>query len=202
MPYQTYEAGNTAPIVRARLNANVAAAEEHEATAANPHGMELTQDSIIAETLVLAGVDVGAALVDLSGAPARMRDLSFPITADGEALVSAPGVYSFCVGAALDGYRIVAVGLGVMQAGDGGPTTAQVRRARDTAGTPRTRTELDVLSTVLTLDSQHVNSTTSTAPAVIDATHALLQKGDFVFFDIETVSPVAPTGATGSITVQ
>ncbi len=65
MAYQTYQAGDTAPIVRGKLNGNVAAAQAHEAESANPHGATLTQAAIVADELTLGGVDVAAALAAL-----------------------------------------------------------------------------------------------------------------------------------------
>lgn len=109
------------------------------------------------------------------------------------------GVYAFRVPSDMNGMNLISVGAGVVTAGTTGTTDIQLRRLRDTAGTPRTRTAADMLSTKLTIDSAEVCSTTAATAAVINSSNDDVVTGDMILVDVDAVSSTAPKGLSVSL---
>lgn len=127
------------------------------------------------------------------------KSTSFSVVGSGTNCAVGDGVYAFRVPSDMNGMNLIGVGAGVVTAGTTGTTDIQLRRLRDTAGTPRTRTAADMLSTKLTIDSAEVDSETAATAAVIDTSYDDVQTGDLILVDIDAVSTTAPKGLSVSL---
>lgn len=87
----------------------------------------------------------------------------------------------------LNGMSLIAAGASCSAPASAGVTTIQYRRVR--AGSA----DVDMLSTPLTLDTGEIDTITAAVPAVINAANDLVQTGDQIHFDIDSVG----TGALG-----
>jgi hypothetical protein len=102
-------------------------------------------------------------------------------TGDGKAYVT--------IAAELDGFNLVAVGI-AMGAGKptgGGNVTVDLARLRAATAGAASRTEVDILSTNLTIDSNEWDSKDAATAAVIDAANDDMAEGDVIRVDIDQV---------------
>lgn len=99
-------------------------------------------------------------------------------TGDGKAYVRIPSV--------MNGWNLVAVAAHLTTVSSSGIPTVQLRRTRSGS-------DVDMLSTKLTIDANETDSSTAAAAAAINATNDDVNTGDMVSIDID----VAGTGAKG-----
>ena len=87
----------------------------------------------------------------------------------------------------LNGMTLVTVGASCSTAASSGITEIQYRRVRTAAA------DVDLLSAPITLDVGEIDSATAAVPPVINSGVAMVQTGDQIHFDIDSVG----TGALG-----
>ena len=68
----------------------------------------------------------------------------------------------------------------------------QIRRSRGAA----TRSDADMLSTKLTIDSGETSSATAATAAVVNTSNDDVATGDLIYVDVDAVSTTAPQGLT------
>ena len=107
----------------------------------------------------------------------------------------ADGVYAFCVPASMANMDIIACVATVHTAGTTSTTDIQIRRRRDT-------TDVDVLSTKLTIDTGETSSITAVNPFVVNTANDDLDEGDLIFIDIDAISTTAPKGLFVTVMAQ
>ena len=112
------------------------------------------------------------------------RIIELKIIDDTTVLTTGDGKLSFCIPASLDGSVLRQVAAFVSTVSSSGTPTIQIRNVTDS---------VDMLSTRITIDANEKTSYTAAAPAVIDPTKNILQKGDIIAIDVD----VAGTGAKG-----
>lgn len=123
----------------------------------------------------LAGSNLGTAAVSLL--------VSDP---NGSAITTGDGKCYFRVPSSLNGMNLIAVAASVDTVSSSGIPTVQLRRKRSGS-------DVDMLSTKLTIDASETDSSTAAAAAVIDASNDDVATGDRIYIDID----VAGTGAKG-----
>ena len=87
----------------------------------------------------------------------------------------------------LNGMSLINLGAACSTAASSGTTSIQYRRVR--AGSA----DADMLSTAVTIDAGEIDSSTAATPPVINASNRIVQTGDQIHFDVDTVG----TGASG-----
>jgi len=107
----------------------------------------------------------------------------------------ADGKSAFVVPASMNGMNIVAATASVHTAGTTNTTDIQIRRRRVT-------TDVDVLSTKITIDSTEQSSVTADAPLVINTSNDDLATGDNIYVDVDAISTTPATGLSVTITAQ
>lgn len=123
----------------------------------------------------------------LSSILTPLRTVSFPVTdPEGNALEVRDGQQHFLVPAHLVGLNLVGVRASVSTVSSSGVPTVQIRRKR--AGS-----DVDMLSTKLTIDASEYCSSTAATPAVINTSNDDLAADDQIFIDVD----VAGTGTKG-----
>lgn len=121
----------------------------------------------------LAGSNLGEKTVEL---------VVFDFTTD---VTTGDGKFYFHVPSPLDGMNLVEVHAEVITAGTTNTTDIQIANATDS---------VDMLSTVLTIDSGETGSDSAAAPAVIDGTKDDVVTNDLLRIDVDAVSTTAPKG--------
>ena len=95
--------------------------------------------------------------------------------------------------AELDGANLVEVHAMVITAGTTGTTDIQIYNLTDT---------VDMLSTVITIDSGETGSDTAATPAVIDTDNDDVAENDVIRIDVDAVSTTAPKGLVVTLAFQ
>lgn len=98
---------------------------------------------------------------------------------------NAAGDQIFRVPSKLDGWNLVEVAAYVETAGTTGTTDIQIHNVTDA---------VDMLTTVITIDSGETDTSTAATAAVIDTTNDDVSTGDKIRFDVDAISTTAPTG--------
>ena len=132
---------------------------------------------------------------NLAGSHFGERGFNVALVASNVDVAVGNGIYAFCVPAALAGMNIVNCVATVHTAGTTGTTDLQIRRRRNT-------TDVDVLSTVMTIDSGEVSSKDAATPYVINTGNDDLAEGDLLFIDIDAISTTAPKGLFVTVMAQ
>ncbi|MCK5617637.1 hypothetical protein KAR91_88045 [Candidatus Pacearchaeota archaeon] len=132
---------------------------------------------------------------NLAGSHFGERGFNVALVASNVDVAVSDGIYAFCVPAALAGMNIVNCVATVHTAGTTGTTDIQIRRRRDT-------TDVDVLSTKLTIDSGETSSITAATEFVVNAANDDLVEGDLLFVDIDAISTTAPKGLFVTVMAQ
>lgn len=104
----------------------------------------------------------------------------------GSAITTGDGKAYFRVPATLNGMNLIGVTASLSTVSSSGIPTVQLRRKRSGS-------DVDMLSTKLTIDASEVDSSTAAAAAVINSSNDDVATGDQIYFDID----VAGTGAKG-----
>lgn len=102
------------------------------------------------------------------------------------------GTAGFFIFSDLNGFNLVGVEGGVAVAGTTGTTDVQIRRSRGAA----TRSDADMLSTKLTIDSGETSSATAATAAVVNTSNDDVATGDMIYVDVDAVSTTEPQGLT------
>jgi len=95
------------------------------------------------------------------------------------------GQAHFIVPEEMAGMKLVRVAATVITAGTTNSTTIQIHNVTD---------NVDMLSTVMSIESGEKSTRTSASPGVIDTAHNDVAAGDDLSFDVKTVSTTAPKG--------
>jgi len=125
------------------------------------------------------------ALIESAIQASRTYSLTVSAPADG-VLITGDGQASFLVPAHLNGLVLSSVKAVLSTVSSSGAPTFQVRRRR--AGS-----DVDMLTTALSVDAGEYSSATAATPAVIDTSNDDVATGDLVIVDVD----VAGTGAIG-----
>jgi len=91
----------------------------------------------------------------------------------------------FVVPDELDGMNLVRVAATVVTAGTTNSTTIQIANVTDA---------VDMLSTLMAIETTETSTRTSTTPGVIDTTKDDVATGDVLRIDVDAVSTTAPKG--------
>ena len=121
------------------------------------------------------------------------KEITIAGVASGSNTAVADGTVGVVVPASMNGMNLVAAVVAVYAPGTTGTTDFQLRRSR--AGT-----DVDMLSTKLTVDSGEYSSATAAAAAVIDATKDDVATGDIIFLDCDAVASTEATGSFATLT--
>ena len=129
--------------------------------------------------------------------PADKVTISFPLFGSDEPVIVGNGTWGFLVPGFMDGWEVTAVLAAVTGTrGVTGTLDAQVRRRRGGTNT-------DVLSTILSIDSNEWTSLTAATPAVINTSNDDVADGDVIFVDVDAVqSGTTPEGYVVSVTFE
>ena len=131
----------------------------------------------------------------LAGSHLGEKGFSVALIASDTDVAVADGVYAFCVPASMANMDIIACVATVHTAGTTSTTDIQIRRRRDT-------TDVDVLSTKLTIDTGETSSITAVNPFVVNTANDDLDEGDLIFIDIDAISTTAPKGLFVTVMAQ
>jgi hypothetical protein len=112
------------------------------------------------------------------------KTIILKVIADNASLVTGDGQMMVTIPEQLDGMNLVGVGLAVYTVSSSGKPTVQIRNVTD---------GVDMLSTKVSVDTSEYSSYTAATPAVIDATHDDVAKGDRLAIDVD----IAGTGTLG-----
>lgn len=137
------------------------------------------------------GTDAGRAICpdQLAGSNFGTQVVSFPVTdPNGSAITTGDGKAYFRVPSTLNGMDLVAVAASVSTVSSSGTPTIQLRRKRSGS-------DVDMLSTRITIDANEVDSATAAAAAVINTSNDDVATGDQIYFDVD----VAGTGTKGLV---
>ena len=107
---------------------------------------------------------------------------------NGSAITTGDGKAFFRVPSTHDGLDLISVAASLSNASSSGIPTVQLRRKRSGS-------DVDMLTTKLTIDASETDSSTATAAAVIDTSNDDVQTGDQIYIDID----VAGTGTKGLV---
>ena len=129
-------------------------------------------------------VDHGRRHSPFGSDPIRFAEYEFKLFSDAEYVASGDGALFWRVPRSVDGLKLIAISIYVSTVSSSGAPTLQIHNLTAAA---------DMLSTAATIDASEYLSDTAAAPAVIDATEALVAAGDRIRFDVDA----AGTGAKG-----
>lgn len=107
---------------------------------------------------------------------------------NGAVLDTGNGKAYFRIPSDMNGYDLIAVAASVSTVSSSGTPTWQIRRNRGGS-------DVDMLSTLLTIDANETDSSTATAAAVIDGANDDVQTADQIYIDRD----VAGTGTKGDV---
>ena len=182
----------------ARTTLGVDAAGTDNAPAASTSTAGKVELATAAETTTGTATTLAVTPDGLSGSVFGEKSFSPPVktgaSSDDDTAVG-NGVQGFTVPASMDGMDIVDVVASVHTAGTTGTTDFQIRRRRGA-------TDVDVLSTKVTIDSTENSSTDATTAFVINTSNDDLNEGDMIYVDLDAVSTTAAKGATVTITAR
>lgn len=151
----------------------------------------LTRTTVYASSNAGAAVNFGAGTkhVFLSATAAFVSTAVISVLVtdpNGSAITTGDGKGYYRVPASLNGFNLAAVAGSVDTASSSGIPTFQLRRKRSGS-------DVDMLSTKLTIDASETDSSTATTAAVIDTTNDDVATADRIYFDFD----VAGTGTKG-----
>jgi hypothetical protein len=121
----------------------------------------------------LAGSNIGTEVVEVA---------VFAPTTD---VAVGDGKAYFIVPTELNGMNLVRVAATVITAGTTNATTVQIANVTDS---------VDMLSTLMNIESTETSTRTSATPGTIDTTHDDVATGDVLRIDVDAVSTTAPKG--------
>ena len=133
------------------------------------------------------GTDTGRAVTPdgLAGSNFGKRVVEWFISDPGASLSVGDGKAYFVVPDELNGMNLVRASATVVTAGTTNSTTIQIANVTDS---------VDMLSTVMSIETTETSTRTSASPGVIDTTHDDVATGDVLRCDIDAVSTTAPKG--------
>ena len=140
------------------------------------------------------GTDAGRAVTPdgLAGSGYGVRVIGILVSdPQGSAITTGDGKVCFRIPSVMNGWNLIAVAGALSTVSSSGIPTVQLRRSRRASAT--TRTDVDMLSTLLTIDATEFDSVDAAAAAVINAANDDVNTGDMIYVDID----VAGTGAKG-----
>lgn len=154
---------------------------EEKAELANNAATLANEKAELAQT---AATDANNATSALNAAlNSQIIEVEIPLCADDVILATGDGQGGFLITSLYNGFSIVGVFARVTVASTSGLPTFQIRK-----------NSTDVLSTLLTIDINELNSLTAVTPAVINPANRLLSTGDMIYPDCD----VAGTGTKGA----
>lgn len=171
--------------------ANAATAFANIKQAASDTATGVVELATVSETST--GTDAARAVTPdgLAGSIFGTQVISFAVSdPNGSAITTGDGKGYFRVPSTLNGMDLVGVAGSLDTVSSSGIPTVQLRRKRSGS-------DVDMLSTKLTIDANETDSSTAAAAAAINTSNDDVQTGDRIYFDID----VAGTGAKG-LTVE
>ena len=149
--------------------------------------------AIVAETDT--GTDATRAVTPdaLAGSNFGEKTVEMVVFDFGTDVATGDGKFYFHVPSPLDGMNLVEVHAEVITAGTTNTTDIQIANATDS---------VDMLSTVLTIDSGETGSDSAATPALIDGTTDDVATNDLLRIDVDAVSTTAPKGLLITLTFR
>ncbi len=201
------ETGSVYILEKAAADADVAGEGQIWVKTASPNQLWFTRDDGTEIQLDLAGAASYASIAETDTGTEAAKS----VTPDGLAgsnygertfdiLVSDPGGDAITTGdskakvqipSTMNGWNLVEVESSLSTVSSSGIPTVQIRRSRRASAT--SRTDVDMLSTKLTIDQSEFDSEDAATAAVVNGSNDDVNTGDHIYIDID----VAGTGAKG-----
>jgi hypothetical protein len=185
---------NATPTAGTRTEVKVTA-DSTARTLTIPSSYSFARNALITTVLIPANATISLAFEytgarwEVYGDPVGSITRSVQLTAFdyGADVATGDGAAYFVVPTALNGMSLVSCSAYVITAGTTGTTNVQIARIR--SGTP-----VDMLSTVLSIDSTETGTDTAATAAVINASNDDVATHDRIRIDVDAVSTTAPRG--------
>ena len=136
---------------------------------------------------VTTGTDTTRAVTAdaLAGSDYGKRVVGLAVTAAATSIATGDGQAFFRVPSVMNGWNLVGVAASVFTAGTTNTTDVQVRNVTDS---------VDILSTVITIDSTEVDTSTAATPAVINTSNDDVATGDRIAIDVDATHTTPAKG--------